>query len=223
MLLLICLLGITGGQAQEKEEKRIWKVELEGALNNYSAWEVEPSITYQPIPYAGLTVGLLFCDVIMKSSYAGDSRDGKWSWRSKEENPECYTLAFRPAIQLATPALVLGKDKDTELSFVLSPGLTIPVPPNIGFDIEYTPNAPGIWTPMKFDRVKNHGARTVYYHIKGSLSVEWDKQYILSAGYTFSDFDLYGGARNITVEGKKLTMPKFRFTHSFFLSIGYRF
>jgi hypothetical protein len=29
--------------------------------------------------------------------------------------------------------------------------------------------------------------------------------------------------RNITVEGKKLTMPKFNFMHSFFISIGYKF
>ncbi|MCS3324493.1 hypothetical protein NXV53_07570 [Bacteroides faecis] len=59
-LLFICLLLTVGGQAQEAEKRPVWKVELAGALNNYSAWEVEPTITYLPIPYAGITMGVPF-------------------------------------------------------------------------------------------------------------------------------------------------------------------
>ena len=44
--------------AQQREKRPFWKVELEGALNNYDAWEVEPSITFLPIQYAGISLGL---------------------------------------------------------------------------------------------------------------------------------------------------------------------
>ena len=51
ILFFICLIFTFGGQAQEEEKSHMWKVELSGALNNNSAWEVEPSVTYLPIPY----------------------------------------------------------------------------------------------------------------------------------------------------------------------------
>lgn len=224
ILLIICLLfTATKGKAQEEEKAPVWKVELTGAVNNYSAWEIEPTITYQPIPYAGITAGLLFCNTIEDESYSGTSKDQQWRWSSSEDNPLCHHFAFRPALQFSTPALKLGKDKDMGLYFTVSPGLTIPLSPNQKLDIEYYPNASGVWIAERLDHVKNRGGRSVFYHIKSMFTLELDEQYTLSAGYTFSDFDMYSGGRNITVEGKKLTAPKFHFMHSFFVSIGYRF
>lgn len=43
ILFFICLIFTFEGQAQEVEKSHMWKVELSGALNNNSAWEVEPS------------------------------------------------------------------------------------------------------------------------------------------------------------------------------------
>ena len=155
ILFFICLIFTFEGQAQEVEKSHMWKVELSGALNNNSAWEVEPSVTYLPIPYVGITMGLLFCNTIEKDSYTGFSRDNQWFWNSDESNPGCHFFALRPAIQLVTPAFKFGKDKDTGLSLVVSPGLTIPLPVNQEFNISYVPNTPGIWIPQKFDHIKN--------------------------------------------------------------------
>ena len=223
ILFFICLIFTFGGQAQEEEKSHMWKVELSGALNNNSAWEVEPSVTYLPIPYVGITMGLLFCNTIEKDSYTGFSRDNQWFWDSDESNPGCHFFALRPAIQLVTPAFKFGKDKDTGLSLVVSPGLTIPLPINQEFNISYVPNTPGVWIPQKFDHIKNKGGKSLFYHIKSMLSLDIDQRYIFSLGYIFSNFDLYSGGRNFIVEGKRLSMPRIRFMHSFFLSIGYRF
>ena len=76
ILFFICLIFTFEGQAQEVEKSHMWKVELSGALNNNSAWEVEPSVTYLPIPYVGITMGLLFCYTIEKDSYTGFSGFG---------------------------------------------------------------------------------------------------------------------------------------------------
>lgn len=84
-------------------KRPVWKVELAGALNNYSAWEVEPTITYLPIPYAGITMGFLFCNTIEDESYSGVSKDQRWRWSSDDDSPLCHHFALRPAIQLATP------------------------------------------------------------------------------------------------------------------------
>ena len=223
ILFFICLIFTFEGQAQEVEKSHMWKVELSGALNNNSAWEVEPSVTYLPIPYVGITMGLLFCNTIEKDSYTGFSRDNQWFWDSDESNPGCHFFALRPAIQLVTPAFKFGKDKDTGLSLVVSPGLTIPLPVNQEFNISYVPNTPGVWIPQKFDHIKNKGGKSLFYHIKSMLSLDIDQRSIFSLGYIFSNFDLYSGGRNFVVEGKRLSMPRIRFMHSFFLSIGYRF
>lgn len=161
ILFFICLIFTFEGQAQEVEKSHMWKVELSGALNNNSAWEVEPSVTYLPIPYVGITMGLLFCNTIEKDSYTGFSRDNQWFWDSDESNPGCHFFALRPAIQLVTPAFKFGKDKDTGLSLVVSPGLTIPLPVNQEFNISYVPNTPGVWIPQKFDHIKNKGGKSV--------------------------------------------------------------
>ncbi|WP_297909231.1 hypothetical protein [uncultured Parabacteroides sp.] len=223
ILIFICLIFSFGGQGQEEEKSQMWKVEISGALNNYPAWEVEPSVTFLPIPYVGITMGLLFCNTIDRGSYTGTSKDGLWFWDSDRDDPGCHFFALRPAIQLVTPAFKFGKDKDTGLSLVISPGLTIPLPVNQEFNIDYIPNSPGVWIPQKFDHIKNKGGKSLFYHIKGMLSLDINRQYILSAGYAFSNFDLYSGGRNLIVEGERLSMPKIRFMHSGFLSIGYRF
>ena len=68
----------------------------------------------------------------------------------------------------------------------------------------------------------NSGARKVYYNVRTAVSLEMDERIILSAGYTFSDFDIYGGSRNIIVESGKLPFPKACMMHSAFVSIGVR-
>ena len=55
--------------AQEKGTVKYWKVELTGAVNTYDGWEIEPSVTYQPVRYIGLTMGLLFCNPINESGF----------------------------------------------------------------------------------------------------------------------------------------------------------
>lgn len=44
IILLICSLSVYG----QTEKRPLWKIQLEGALDNYNRWEVEPSVTFQP-------------------------------------------------------------------------------------------------------------------------------------------------------------------------------
>lgn len=63
IILLICSLSVYG----QTEKRPLWKIQLEGALDNYSRWEVEPSVTFQPFKYAGIGVSFLFSKVWMTS------------------------------------------------------------------------------------------------------------------------------------------------------------
>lgn len=209
--------------AQQREKRPFWKVELEGALNNYDAWEVEPSITFLPIQYAGISLGLLFTQPYQDESISGVSQNQQFLWSSTTDHAASYFLALRPGLQLNTPKLWVGRDKDYALYLSISPGLTLPLSANNEFNIDYYPNQTGVWTAVRREHVSNKGARTVYYHLRTVFSLEVDNGLIFSVGYTCSDFDLFGGSRNIVIEGRKIDLPKHKLMHSVSVSLGYRF
>lgn len=223
LIIFLCLLIATSVFAEEKDPKKYWKVELLGALNNYSAWEVEPAVTYQPIRYVGVTMGFVFSRPFDKTGYAGDSQDKNWYWSAASENDGSHFFSIRPSLQFSTPSVVFGKDKDCEVYFTFMPGLTIPLPANKSFNVEYYPSHQGVWSAQKTEYVKNRGASSVFYQFRGALSLDLNIGVIFSLGYSFSNFDLYSGTRNLVIEGRKLNPKKQNFMHSFFLGIGFKF
>lgn len=219
---LFLLIGISV-YAEEKVPRKYWKAEFLGTLTNYSAWEVEPSVTYQPFRYVGVTLGLVFSRPINEEGFGGKSQDKQWNWSAGSENDGSHFFSIRPSLQFSTPSVVFGKDKDCEVYFTFMPGLTLPLPANAVFDVEYYPNQPGVWSADKVVRVQNEGASSVFYQFRGALSLELEGGAIFSIGYSFSNYDLYSGTRNITIEGRKLNPKKQSFMHSFFLGLGFRF
>lgn len=212
--------GVVSLYSQDRGEKRFWQVELSGALTSQSAWEVEPSVTFLPIDYIGLTAGLVFTSPYPSKSLGGLAVNKQSRWSETNDNSVSYFFAFRPALRFNTPKLWVGRDKDYALYLSVSPGLTIPLPSDRRFTVDYYPNKQGTWSAIKREEVTNSGARKIYYNVRAALSMEIDERIVISAGYTFSDFDIYGGSRNITVEGSKLPLPKACLMHSAFVSIG---
>ncbi len=209
--------------AKEQEKFKHWEAELAGGFNNYAAWEIEPSVSYRPVRYLGLVAGILLCDLLDKTGLSGESKDGQWLWNTAGNADGNHFLALRAGLQFTSPPVWLGKSKDWSLAFSVAPGMTFPIPANQQLTIDYYPNRPGVWIASRSEQVKNKGASAVFYHLKSALSLETDENIRFSIGYTFSNFDLYGGSRNITLEGKKLTAEKHAFMHSFTIAIGYRF
>lgn len=215
--------GFVSLYSQNMNEKRFWLVELNGALTSQSSWEVEPSVTFLPIDYVGLTAGMLFTSPYPSKSLGGVSVNKQFRWSETNDNSVSYFFSFRPSLRLNSPKLWIGRDKDYALYLSVSPGLTIPLPSDRRFSVDYYPNQQGEWVAIKREEVTNSGARKLYYHVRTAVSLEMDERIVFSAGYTFSDFDIYGGSRNITFEGSKLPLPKTCMMHSAFVSIGVRF
>lgn len=222
-IVIFLLYSFASLYSQDIKEKRFWQVELSGALTSQCSWEVEPSVTFLPIDYVGLTAGLVFTSPYPSKSLGGVTLNKQFRWSETHDNSVSYFLAFRPALRLNSPKLWIGKDKDYALYISVSPGLTIPLPSDRRFTIDYYPNRPGVWTAIKREEVTNSDARKLYYNVRSAISLEIDERIVFSAGYNFSDFDIYGGSRNITVEGSKLPLPKACMMHSAFVSIGVRF
>lgn len=219
LLCYFCLLTCLSGRAQE--ERLLWEVEANVALDNYGCWSIEPSVTFQPLRYVGLTIGLWYNEPISTDyAFSGTTFDNRLIWSVSDGESIGKTLAFRSSFRLVTPSVHLGNDKEYELYFAVSPGITVPFVPNRRVDIDYFPNQAGVWSALLRESVKNHGARKAFVYIRSALTLKMDDRLTLSLGYTCSDFDPYASVRNLFWEGKRFEAEKHRLAHNVSIGIG---
>lgn len=223
LVVALCMSMTMQAQSYESTADSKWKVEFSAGLNNYSAWELEPAVTYRPIPWVGVRFGLLMSDVIDKNYPSGESADGKFWWVSDKDRVGYHNILMRPALVLSTPEIHLGHSGDYGVSLQFSPGLSFPVKKNNQIEINYYPNVPGMWGISKYERIKNQGGKyTLYKHLSAALAFRI-KEFEIAAGYTWSDLDPFGASRNIRVENKPIQFERNKNTHSVFLRLGYFF
>lgn len=221
-VILFSFLGISVTMAQEPEKKKHWVWELYGGVNNYMTWEVETGVVYKPWRFIGVGAGLLFTTLIDDDKvYSGDVKDKKLHW-CIEEKDLTYLMAFRSGIYLYSPPVYLNHDRDVALSFRVSPGITIPLPPNSSAIVDYVPEDAVLDVPVTSESVSSSHARACYYHVRFAVALEMERLSIL-LGYTTSDYDLYGGSRNMVVGGQKIGLPHKKQTGTFFIGLTYDF
>lgn len=208
--------------AQDKKQTH-FEVSLNAGVNNSMGWELEPEFFYTPCRYWGIGAGLTYTGIIGKESYEGKSADGRLLWILDEERP-WYPFTFRLKMKLATPKIRVGAMRDGRFSFSFYPGLILPFPSNPVYQVNYIPNVDQFsGAPVKIGMVKGSGARMVYYSMKVQLNYYMDSNFYLSAGYTLSDYDLYGSMRRLEIEGKKLDLKPKTFMHLFTLGATFCF
>ena len=220
--LLLCVgLHAPSCSAEEAEPMNHWHLQLSGALTNSDTLEVDPSITYIPLQYVGIGLGFLFTNTIHGNGYVYQTANSNLSFTLSERDYN-YELALRPQLTFVTPAWYVNADKDVALKLHLSPGLTLPIPTNGKYTFDFYYNEPGIQESLRREIVKNTGAKACYFHLRTAVSLELEKL-TFSLGYQFSNFDIYGGARNLVVDGKTLSVPHSKDMHAAFAAIGVLF
>ena len=129
-LLFICLLLTVGGQAQEAEKRPVWKVELAGALNNYSAWEVEPTITYlgshsylRDVLQAGVKVyfykkGFLHSKLMVSDDMLSTVGSTNVDFRSFEHNFEVNAFMYDVETALEMKEIFLQDQRESTQIFL---------------------------------------------------------------------------------------------------------
>lgn len=220
IILLIYSLSVYG----QTEKRQLWKIQLEGALDNYSRWEVEPSVTFQPFKYAGIGVSFIFSESLDGIHLNGVSADKKFRFELNDEKVLSTHLACRIAPQFYTPSWILGHDQEYALYLTFSPGITCSFPPPKHITLAYFPNSTGVWTPHHYEEVTTSRAEPLSFQLKTSVSLEMEESLIISLGYTLSNLDPYSGVRETVFDGNMLNLGKKRpFFHSLSIGIGWRF
>jgi hypothetical protein len=194
------------------------EVQLTSGLNTQAAFEMEVAYSFFLTPYVGLTLGLNAMDQSFNRMFCNGSREDRslWQtilcgscdeydfWRNREQYKREYANALlaRPAVRLRLP--LFKESGEDALVFNMESGLFFSLIPNETLT------------------VKNKGGRWLYYHLKGYLSIALDRLQ-LSAGYSFSDFDIFDSRRNIPFDVTQNTLRNRKKTSTVFLAVACRF
>lgn len=208
----------------QKEEQTKGIVSISTGLNNNQSWEVEPAVTYYFYRYIGATFGLNVTSQYNQVGYSGSvSGNNRIFWTIEDNEANVAKFLLRPAVSLRTPMIWLDKDHDNGLTIQIEPGLSIALPVNDQVAVNYRDKEHNS-TIMDSKRFSNTKGEWLFWNIRGSISLNVDR-FVISTGYSISNFDVYSGRRNIIIENMELNrkLPIREFTYSFFISFGYCF
>jgi hypothetical protein len=172
--------------------------------------------------YIGLTAGLNLMTQMFDNTHYNNN--GARQWVVADGSEKAVACLFRPALRLRYP--LFREDGENIIYFNIEPGAFINLAPNstVRFDLIDNRNPASRHHPLASKRITNEGGRVFFYHVKGYVSIDFD-DWMVSAGFACSDFDLYSGWRNIKIEGisvNEMIWSK-RTTRTLFVSLSYYF
>lgn len=212
--------ALAGGKPADPDDRfRHWSVEASGLLSS-DVWGAGVTAQYHLNPYAGAGLGLMILGTMSNDTQVGTMPGRQADWVA--ETGINSTGALRAELLLTTPQLKLGSDREYGLAVRVSPGIDVPIPVNRTVTVGYTPHQPGSYEVSYTDRIDNHGGKALYGHCKVAALLTIDRLE-LSAGYEWSNFDVYGNARNISIGGTRLVGSDRKQIHAAFVGIAYKF
>lgn len=189
--------------AQEKEPVYHWAAGFTGGLGDN--WDVELAASYRPVPYVGVGGGFAVMGALATDDeFMGTTSDGVAQYSVDNTT---RVAALRGELQFTTPGIKIPRQEGCSLALRLSPGVSLALPVNNNVHATFVPNAPGVYDDHDQKHFNNHGGDAWYFPLKAQAVFNIDRFEIM-AGYMFSNLDIYGGARNVSIYGKKLNLPK---------------
>jgi hypothetical protein len=208
--------------AQEDKSFRRHEFQLTLGVNSHQAIEVEPNYSLMFNRFIGVTAGLNIMAQMFDNTHSYNSNAKHWVISG--DMGKAVTFLFRPALRLRFP--VFREGGENIIYFNVEPGAFINLIPNstLRFDLLDRNNPMSRFVPLASKKITNEGGQVFFYHVKGYFSIDFDG-WMASAGFAYSDFDLYSGWRNIKIEGisvNEMIWSK-RTTRTLFVSLSYYF
>ncbi|MBR6489719.1 MAG: hypothetical protein IKT03_04205 [Muribaculaceae bacterium] len=204
---------------------------LKLGMSTSPSFDAEIIIEYRPFRYIGANVGLQFItpfnqrdNVISKSPETENSY-----WEIDNYKDALYRIVAKAGLQFTTPAVMLTKG-EMGLSLRLSPGIIIPTQTNSSvtvnnyqLDTDSEVENDNKYTLVSQEECENSGAKFCYWYARAELVLEYEENWEFAVGYTYNTLDLYGGSRNIVVDGTSIVIGKKEHINAFHLGLTYKF
>lgn len=190
--------------------------------NSQQALELEFAYSFMYRKTAGITLGLNNMGQISNPFYHFREGPNIYKWVVAGSQRNAFTVLLRPALRFRFP--ILRQEGENVLYFNIEPGAFINLIPNKTLRFDYIDMFNVIYYPLAHEEVAGTGGRSLFYHVKGYLTFDVDNC-MFSAGFGYSDFDIYSGWRNIVFKDIRVNdlIWSRRTTRTLFLSVGYYF
>ncbi len=197
----------------------------------YPSFDAEIDLEYRPFRYIGANVGLMLImpinrseDVVKELPVIDDVTK-----ELKNYKETSYGTAVRAGILFTTPAVMLSKG-EMGLSLRFSPGIIMPFPTNKRVKVLNTETITDVYEGIEYSYTKksdeyfdNSGAKFCYWYGRAELVLEYEENWEFTLGYTYSNFDLYGGSRNIEINGAPIVVADKKPLQNIILGLTYKF
>lgn len=210
--------------------------EVKLGMSTRPTLDVEIGASFRPFRYLGVNASLTYITPFNSKKNFIDSIPLNEDIYSEINNYKegGYSFIAKAGLQFTTPAVMLSKN-EMGLSLRVSPGITIPIPTNKSMAIYHfkryndyieDENESESYQYYIYDSredVKNSGAKFCYWYVRSELVLEFEEQWEFTMGYTYSNFDHYGGSRNIKVNDKPLVISDKKLHHTISLGLTFKF
>lgn len=199
----------------------------------YPSFDAEIDVEYRPFRFLGAHAGLLLImpinrrnDIVNELPVIDNTKREITKYKDAS-----YETAVRAGLQFTTPAVMLSKG-EMGLSLRLSPGIIMPFPTNkrvktitTRYETIYIEefNIDFVDSIQEEEYHDNSGAKFCYWYGRAELVLECEENWEFTLGYTYSNFDLYGGARNINIAGTKIVVADKKPLQNLMIGLTYKF
>ena len=190
-----------------------------GLGTNYNTWLWEVQGGYNPIPFFSINAGMKFLNPCKQDeSLYVVCPEGKYELDNY--STFMYHFIFHPSIHLCAPSIKLDNVGD-KLIFSMEYGILLPLnhftkgyaypqPKNEQLSDSYSPI-----------EIKNIKRETPFYHETSVSANLVNDRWKFTLGYTLSNLDIYGSARNIYIGNTHIEFEKKKRGDEVFIGIGY--
>lgn len=217
-ILLIILTTVT--QAREKNEATFY-----AGLSAYGSeptYNLELSYSYFFLPNIGVTGGIEYIDNYDRYGGFSTEINGR-KCEIKDEDARIQKFSFNFLASFKTPIVWLNRKHESGLIYHCDPGICISIPWNDRVSLwEIDQQHP--FLEEVTHTVNNHNGQVMSWKVRNRISYRIPDAEV-SIGYTISNFDLFGGRRNMKINNRPLwhDLPSHKFTHTVFVSVSYIF
>jgi len=199
---------------------------LRTGFSLYPSWELEFSAGYRPFRYLGANLSFLYMRSMASDSSSFVLVNEKNKLYSNITNATIkdfsYHYALKAELQFTTPGILLSGN-EMSLSLRVSPGLIVPMPTNktvIVFNEEKYDEGD---EDLAFPEKHNKGAKFCAFYVRSDIVLEFEEQWEFTIGYTFNTLDIYGGIRNLSIDGTPIIENEKEKLHTISIGLTYKF
>ncbi len=206
------------------ERYKPFLVNLSGGLGtNYDIWSINIDLEYRPIMYIGVVTGLKFLSLERNHANLSIELKGRGQICNIDDCSKfMYRASFHPMLKLYFPKIKVDNVEDA-INFSIGYGIIIPFYNRAEGNVIFFEEGNGMVQVTDIKQLRNNDSDHSYYNdIRLAANIE-SGRVGFSIGVQISNFDIFGSARKVYINGEHIEFEKHKHNNEVFLGLSYSF